>query len=69
MGCEKRAMQPEGIAVLGRQGDFEAQGRSMGFFVRVGMDTGRVFEEQQSVFVAAHDPSKERRRNPVDWGT
>lgn len=55
--------------VLGWQGDFKVQGRSMGFLVRVAMDTGRKFEEQQSVFVAAHDPSKERRRDLSDWGT
>ncbi len=55
--------------VRGQQGGFRARGRNMNFLVRVVMDTGRVFEEQQTVFVAAHDPSKERRRNPVDWGT
>lgn len=54
--------------VLGRHGDFEAWGRNVDFHVRVVMDSGRVFEEQQTVFVAAHDPSKERRRNPVDRG-
>ncbi len=55
--------------VLGRQGDFGTRGRNMSLLVRVVMDGGRVFEEQQAVFVAAHDPSKERRRNPADWGT
>lgn len=55
--------------VLGRQGGCEAWGRNMRFLVRVVMDVGRVFENQQTVFVAVHDPDKERRRNPVDWGT
>lgn len=59
----------DSMPVLGRQGEFEARGRSMGFLARVVTDDGRAFEEQQAVFVAAHDPSKERRRNPVDWGT
>jgi hypothetical protein len=60
-----RGSKPE----LGHQGHFEAQGRNVGFLVRVVMDGGWVFERRHAVFVAAHDPSKEKRRNTVDWGT
>jgi len=55
--------------VEGWQGDHRVQGWMFNVSTRVVMDNGRVFEKQQAVFVAPHDPSKERRRNPVDWGT
>ena len=55
--------------VLGRQGDYESVGHNVEFTVRVVMDVGRTIERRHSAFVAAHDPSRERRRLPVDWGT
>lgn len=54
---------------LGWQGDHEAQGHRVELRVRVVTDKGGVIERGQSFFVALHDPSRERRRLPADWGT
>ena len=55
--------------VQGRQGDFVADGNMVRFSARSVMDNGRVYQDECSVFVAPHDPDKERRRHEVDWGT
>jgi hypothetical protein len=54
--------------VEGRQGDFVAVGRMVRFSARSVMDNGRVYEDQRTVFVAPHDPERERRRLEADWG-
>lgn len=54
---------------LGWQGEFEARGHRVEFHVRVVTDRGSIIERRQLSFVAVHDPSRERRRLPVDWGT
>lgn len=56
-------------AALGWQGEHEAEGHRVELRVRVVTDKGGVIERGQSIFVAAHDPSRERRRLPVDRGT
>jgi len=56
-------------SVEGRQGDYMAEGQFVDFVVRVVMDNGCIQEETRAVFVAPHDPGKERRRNPESWGT
>jgi hypothetical protein len=48
----------------GWQGDSISDGHQYEFTVRAVMDNGRVFEATREVFVAPHDPAKERRRNP-----
>ena len=48
---------------------FEARGHRVELHVRVVTDWGRIIERRQLCFVAVHDPSRERRRLPVDWGT
>src|SRR5262245_48977570 len=55
--------------VLGRQGEHETWGHHVEFLVRVVTDKGRAIERRQMAFVAVHDPRRERRRLPVDWGT
>ena len=46
---------------LGRQGEHKVQGHRIEVHIRVVTDRGRVLEKQQSIFVAVHDPGKERR--------
>lgn len=58
-----------GEPALGCQGEHEVQGHRVETHVRVVTDRGGVIERRQSYFVAVHDPSRERRRLPVDWGT
>lgn len=53
--------------VPGCHGDFESLGHEVSFAARVVMDNNHVYERHQSAFVAAHDPSKERRRDPTYW--
>jgi len=60
-------MQPE--IVNGRHGGRRSDGHMVQLEVSALMDNGRRFVRQQTIFVAAHDPSKERRRLPHDWGT
>ena len=60
------AKTPE--VVQGRQGDFVADGNMVRFTARSVMDNGRVYQDECTVFVAPHDPDKERRRHEVDWG-
>ncbi len=54
---------------VGWQGEHEARGHRVELQVRVVTDKGGIVERRQSSFVAVHDPSRERRRLPVDWGT
>ena len=54
---------------VGWQGEQEAGGHRVELQVRVVTDRGGNIERRQSIFVAVHDPSRERRRLPVDWGT
>jgi hypothetical protein len=55
-------------SAVGCQGGHEARGHRVAVRVRVVTDLGRTIEEGRSVFVALHDPTRERRRLPVDWG-
>jgi hypothetical protein len=54
---------------LGWQGDHEVSGHRVELLAQAVTDTGRAIERRQTCFVAAHDPCRERRRLPVDWGT
>ena len=53
----------------GWHGDVVSAGRRVRFFVHAVMDNGHVYEAEQEVFVAPHDPELERRRLPDSWGT
>jgi hypothetical protein len=55
--------------VKGRQGDFITDGQMVQFVVRALMDNGRAYEKERTIFIAPHDPEKERRRRWMDWGT
>ena len=55
--------------VEGQQGDYTAEGHMVRFFARAVMDDGRIYDNEHTVFIAPHDPAKERRRNEVAWGT
>jgi hypothetical protein len=55
--------------VEGWQGDHRSGGHMVEFVVTAVMDNGRRYERKRKVFVAPHDPIKERRRSPGDWGT
>jgi hypothetical protein len=58
----------ESTPVFGRYGGFEARGHTMTFLARVVMEGGTVVEHQRSAFLAAHDPTRERRRSRDDSG-
>jgi hypothetical protein len=47
--------------VKGWQGDFMADGQMVRFSARSVVDTGRVYQNERTIFVAPHDPRKERR--------
>ena len=53
---------------LGWQGEHEAQGHRVELQARAVTDTGVLIERRQSSFVAVHDPARERRRMPLNWG-
>lgn len=53
---------------FGWQGEYRAQGRRVELRMRVVTDKARIVERRRSVFVAVHDPGKESRRLPIDWG-
>lgn len=55
--------------VEGWQGDYRSDGHMVDFIATAVMDTGRRYERKRTVFVAPHDPKKERRRLSADWGT
>lgn len=55
--------------VLGWQGDHQVSGHRVELRARVVTDMGRAVERRHVCFVAPHDPSRERRRLRVDWGT
>ena len=48
--------------VNGRQGDEFSQGHMVEFVADALMDNGRRYQKESIVFVAPHDPSKERQR-------
>ncbi len=48
--------------VEGHRGSGMAKGHMVRFVARAVMDNGRVYEYENSVFVAPHDPAKEGRR-------
>ena len=50
------------------QGEVEAAGHRVELRIRVITDRGGVVERRLTVFVAAHDPGKERRRSEEHWG-
>jgi hypothetical protein len=54
--------------VEGRHGEHMDHGRDFRFVARAVMDNGRAFRDQRVVFVAPHDPNKEYRRGPANWG-
>lgn len=55
--------------VRGWRGDYGADGREVRFVARATMTGGRTYTCECAVFVAPHDPAKERRRLPDTWGT
>ena len=55
--------------VEGWHGDHWSEGHMVEFAATAVMDTGRRFKRIHKVFVAPHDPRKERQRLPSDWGT
>jgi len=55
--------------VKGWQGDCVSDGQMVRFCARSVMDNGRIYQDERTVFVAPHNPEKERRRLEVDWGT
>jgi len=55
-------MQPE--TVQGRQGDHSSDGHLVEFVATAVMDNGHRYASTRTVFVAPHDPDKERRRLP-----
>ncbi len=55
--------------IKGWQGDYIAAGHMVQFVARAVMDNGRVYVNEQQIFVAPHDPGKESQRNEADWGT
>ncbi|MCC9603758.1 hypothetical protein LOC67_24675 [Stieleria sp. JC731] len=54
--------------VKGWQGDYRSDGHMVEFTAIAVMDNGRSYERHRTVFVAPHNPQKERRRLPDDWG-
>ena len=54
--------------VEGRHGDYLSNGHMVRFIARAITDTGHVFHDEATVFVAPHSPRKERRRSPEQWG-
>ena len=63
----KIRMQSE--IVNGWQGDHRSDGHMVKFAATAVMDNGRSYERKLTVFIAPHDPRKERRRSTDDWGT
>jgi hypothetical protein len=57
-----------GAPAVGMQGEVEVAGHRVELRVRVVTDRGGVVERRLAVFVAAHDPGKERRRSEEHWG-
>jgi len=55
--------------ITGWHGDFSSDGQMIRFSARAVMDNGRIYQDERTVFVAPHDPEKERRRLETDWGT
>ena len=53
---------------VGWQCEHEAQGHRVSVRARAVTDLGRTIEQARSVFVARHDPNRERRRLPIHWG-
>lgn len=55
--------------IRGWQGDQRADGHMVRFSAQSVMENGRVYQDDRTMFVAPHDPKKERRRHAADWGT
>lgn len=55
--------------VQGWQGDHRSSGHMVEFVATAVTDNGRRYQRKRKVFVAPHEPTKERRRLPADWGT
>lgn len=60
-------MDPE--CIRGWQGNQLSDGHMVQFQASAVMDNGYKYVAGRAVFVAPHDPNKERRRPPDDWGT
>lgn len=54
--------------MVGWLGGHEVSGHRVVLLVRVETYAGRVLEQSLVCFVAPHDPCRERRRLPADWG-
>jgi hypothetical protein len=67
--CAKLNVLMKSEIVNGWQGDYRSDGHIVEFVATALMDNGRSFERKRAVFIAPHDPQKERRRLPDDWGT
>jgi hypothetical protein len=52
--------------VRGWQGEFRSDGHLVRFTARSVMDNGRIYQDELAIFVAPHDPAKERRRLEAD---
>ncbi|MCA8983456.1 MAG: hypothetical protein R3C12_00520 [Planctomycetaceae bacterium] len=63
----KTCMETE--MVQGWQGNHRSGGHMVEFVATAVMDNGSRYERKRKVFVAQHDPMKEQRRLPEDWGT
>jgi hypothetical protein len=48
--------------VQGPQGEFQSDGHMVRFTARSVTDHGRTYQDEHTLFVAPHDPAKERRR-------
>ena len=57
-----------GAPAVGMQGEFEVAGHRVELRVRVVTDRGGIVDRRRAVFVATHDPGKERRRSREHWG-
>jgi hypothetical protein len=52
--------------VKGQRGDSMADGHRVRYAARVVMVGGRAYQQERTIFVARHDPKKERRRRDLD---
>ena len=59
------SVSPE--TAVGRHGDFQSEGRLVQLRAEAASCTGRAYRHERSVFLAPHDPAKERRRLPASW--
>ena len=59
---------PHPDPVSGLVGDYPADGHLVDFTLIAVMDDGRTYRKDTTVFVAPHDPRRERRRGTENWG-